>query len=42
MPDWNRQARNRDVRLERTAHLTSTKLVPATEAGAAGSGAGAG
>jgi len=42
MPDWNRQARNRDVRLERAAHLTSTKLVPATEAGAAESGAGAG
>jgi len=42
MPDWNRQARNRDVRLERAAHLASTKLVPATEAGTAGSGAGAG
>jgi hypothetical protein len=39
---WNRQARNRDVRLERAAHLTSAKLVPATEVGAAGSGAGAG
>ena len=32
MPDWNRQARNRDARLERAAHLTSTKLVPASEA----------
>jgi hypothetical protein len=39
---WNRQTRNRDARLERAAHLTSAKLVPATEAGAAGSGAGAG
>jgi len=29
MPDWNRQARNRDARLERAAHLTSAKLVPA-------------
>ena len=26
---WNRQARNRDARLERAAHLTSAKLVPA-------------
>jgi malonate decarboxylase alpha subunit len=32
MPDWNRQARNRDARLERAAHLTSAKLVPASEA----------
>ena len=24
MPDWNRQARNRDARLERAAHLTSS------------------
>src|SRR5688572_12097696 len=32
MPDWNRQARNRDARRERAAHLTSTKLVPASEA----------
>jgi malonate decarboxylase alpha subunit len=29
---WNRQARNRDARLERAAHLTSAKLVPASEA----------
>ena len=28
----NRQARNRDARLERAAHLTSAKLVPASEA----------
>jgi hypothetical protein len=31
MPDWNRQARNRDARLERAAHLTSTKLVPTSD-----------
>jgi malonate decarboxylase alpha subunit len=32
MPDWNRQARNRDARLERAAQLTRGKLVPASEA----------
>jgi malonate decarboxylase alpha subunit len=32
MPDWNRQARNRDARLERAAHLTRGKLVSASEA----------